>query len=48
MQEITGSFLNNIMPAAFMLPLFFVGFGLLINIYSLLAFAAKRRNDDEY
>jgi hypothetical protein len=48
LQELTGSFLNNLIPAALMLPLFFISFGLLINIYSFLVFIAKRRHDDEY
>jgi len=48
MQEIIGSFLNNIIPAAIALPLFLIGFGVLVNIYSLLVFAVKRKDDDEY
>jgi len=48
MQEITGSFLNNIIPPPLMLPLFFLSFGILLNIYSLLSFAAKRRSNDDY
>ncbi|MCL2214452.1 MAG: hypothetical protein FWC06_04495 [Treponema sp.] len=47
MQEITGSFLNNIIPVSFALPLFFVGLGILLNLYSLLSFAAKKRYNDE-
>jgi len=47
MQDIIGSFLNNMALAAFALPLLFAGFGLLVNLYSLLAFAAKRRDDDD-
>jgi len=47
MQEIIGSFLRNIIPAALALPVFFMIFGGLLNIYSLLSFAAKRRSDDD-
>jgi len=47
MQDVIGSFLNNLMPAAFALPLFFLGFGILVNLSSLLSFTAKRRFDDE-
>jgi len=47
MQEITGSFLNNIIPAQAALPLFFLGVGILLNIFSLLSYAAKRRRDDD-
>ena len=46
-QEITGSFLNNRFPVNLALPLLFLGFGLLVNIYSALAFAARRKDDDE-
>ena len=48
MQIITASFLDNKIPAAKALPFIFLGFGTLINLYSLLVFAAKRRvNDDD-
>jgi len=47
MQEIIGSFLGSRLPVAFGSPLLFLGFGLLVNIYSFLAFAAKRRDDDD-
>ena len=47
MQEITGSFLNNIIPVPLALPLFFTGFGILLNLFSFLSYAAKKRYDDE-
>ena len=47
MQEITDSFLNNIIPVSIALPLFFLGLGILLNLYSLLSYAAKKRYDDE-
>ena len=47
MQEIIGTFLNNVVPASFALPLFFLGFGTLVNLFSLLSFTAKRRFDDD-
>jgi len=48
MQEITSSFLNNKLPVTVALPLIFIGFGILVNIYSLLVYLAKRRYDDEF
>jgi hypothetical protein len=48
MQMITASYLDNKIPAAYALPFIFLGFGTLVNLYSLLVFAAKRRvNDDD-
>jgi len=46
-QDIAASFLNNRLPVALALPVFFFGFGFMVYIYSLLAFAAKRKNDDD-
>jgi len=48
MQQIASSFLENRIPVTNALPLVFLGFGTLVNIYSLLAFAAKRQVEDEY
>ena len=45
-QDMINSFLNNIRLAGLALPLSFVGFGILIYIYSVLTFAAKRQNTD--
>jgi hypothetical protein len=45
MQGLIDTFLNNIIPVNFALPLFFLAFGLLINSYSILAFAAKRQDN---
>ena len=47
MQEIISSFLNGKFPADIALPVVYLGFGLLINLYSLLVHAAKRRVDDD-
>jgi len=47
-QEVIDSFLNKLIPTTLALPLFFLGFGLLLNAYSLLTFAAKRRLDYDY
>jgi len=48
MQMITASFLDNKIPVVYALPFVFLGFGTLVNLYSLLVFAAKRRvNDDD-
>ncbi|MCL2808442.1 MAG: hypothetical protein FWD24_00090 [Treponema sp.] len=45
MIDTIDSFLNGIVPINIALPLFFLGFGILVNIYTLLSFAAKRRDD---
>ena len=45
-QEIIVSFLNNKTLISLALPLSFIGFSILIFIYSLLTFAAKRRKTD--
>ena len=47
MQEIISTFLNGKLPADSALPLVYIAFGLLINLYSLLVYAAKRRVDDD-
>ena len=47
-QHAAASFLGNKMPASNALPLIFLGFGTLVNIYSLLAYASKKQVDDEY
>ena len=47
MQQVTASFLENKMPAARALPFAFLAFGTLVNIFSFLIFAAKRRVSDD-
>ena len=47
-QGITGFFLDNLIPVSFALPLAFLVFGFLINIYSLLVFASRRRHDNDH
>jgi len=47
MQMIAASFLENKIPVVNALPFIFLGFGTLINLYSLLVFAAKRWVDDD-
>ena len=47
MQEIISSFLDGKLPASAALPLVYLAFGILINAYSLLVYAAKRRADDD-
>lgn len=47
-QEIVSSFLDNVIPFSFALPLFFLGFGILVNLYSLLVFVAKRRDNNGF
>jgi len=48
MRDISGSFLERVMPAQDALPMVFFGFGVLVFIYSFLVFVVKRRDDDEY
>ena len=47
MQEIISAFLNNRLPVTLALPLMFLAFGMLVNVYSLLAYVSKRRYDDD-
>jgi hypothetical protein len=48
MQMIAASFLDNKIQTEYALPLIFLGFGTLVNLYQLLVFAAKRKvNDDD-
>jgi len=47
MQTIIGAFLNSRLASSFALPLFFLCVGLVLNAYSLLTFAAKRRSPDD-
>ena len=47
-QGMTTSFLGDKLPITLSLPVLFIGFGILVNVYSFLAFIAKRRYDDEY
>lgn len=51
MREIFGSFFDRLLPPymvnLLVVPAIFFGFGLLVNIYALLVYAAKRRDLDE-
>jgi hypothetical protein len=47
-QEKAASFLENRFPVSSALPLLFIGFGVLLLVYSFLTFALKRRDDDAY
>jgi hypothetical protein len=47
MQEIFDSFFRNLLPVTMAVPLIFFGFGLLIHLYSILVFIAKKRDDNE-
>jgi hypothetical protein len=46
-QGVIGSFLGNIIPVMYALPLLFISFGSLVYIYTLLALIIKRRIDDD-
>jgi len=48
MQEIIGTFIKNMIPAAYMLPIFFLGLGTLLSVFSFLNYLAKRRFEDDY
>jgi hypothetical protein len=48
MQDIFDSFFRNMMPSSFAVPLIFFAFGLLINLYEVLVYVAKRRDDHEF
>jgi hypothetical protein len=47
-QQTAASFLENKIPVENALPFIFLGFGTLVNLYSLLVSATKRRIDDGY
>jgi len=47
MQLIAADFIQNKIPAANTLPYIFIGFGTLVNVFSFLVFAARRRVDDD-
>jgi hypothetical protein len=47
MQDVFDSFLENRMPLSLIVPLIFCGFGLLVHIYSVLVYIAKRRDDED-
>jgi len=46
-QQTASAFLQNKIPVENALPLIFLGFGTLVNLYSLLVFAAKRRVEND-
>ncbi|MDR0495029.1 MAG: hypothetical protein LBG95_05310 [Treponema sp.] len=48
MQNVFDSFLQNRLPLALAVPLIFCVIGVLIHLYSLLVFLAKRRRSDGY
>jgi hypothetical protein len=47
-QEIIDSFLNGMIPITMAVPFIFLATGLLLCLYSFLAFAVKRRNVDDF
>jgi len=47
MMATINSLLGNFISSIDSLPLFFLGFGILVNIYSFLNFVARRRYDDD-
>jgi hypothetical protein len=48
MYELFDAFLKNMMPASMAVPLVFLCFGMLVNVYSILVYAARKRDDDGY
>lgn len=47
MQYIIDSYLNGMIPVTLAVPLIFLGFGILLNLYSVLAYVARRKDNDE-
>jgi hypothetical protein len=47
MQNVFDSFIGNWLHVDMAVPMIFCLFGLLVNIYSILVFIAKRRSHDE-
>jgi hypothetical protein len=47
MQEVFDSFLKDRLPPSLTVPLIFCAFGILVHLYSLLVYFAKRRGNDE-
>ncbi|MDR0503052.1 MAG: hypothetical protein LBH16_06990 [Treponema sp.] len=47
-QRIFDSFLKNLLPVSLAVPVIFIGFSLLVHIYAILVYAARRRDDDGY
>jgi len=48
MQEIIGSFLDNKLSVTLAVPMLFLGFGMLVYLYSFLVFVIKGRKINEY
>jgi hypothetical protein len=46
-QDVFGSFLRNQIPQMLIVPIIFAIFGLMVHLYSILVFVAKRRDDDD-
>jgi len=47
MQELFGTFLENMLPASMAVPLTFFGFSLLVNIFSILVYLSRRHGDND-
>lgn len=47
-QRILDSFFKNILPVSLAVPVIFAGFSLLVHIYAILVYAARRRDVNEY
>jgi len=47
MQDVFESFLGDRLPLPLAVPLIFCGFGLLVHVYSILAYAVRKRSDYE-
>ena len=48
MQELFESFLENRLPLSLTVPLIFCAAGVLVYLYSILVYLAKRRGDEDY
>jgi hypothetical protein len=47
MQELFEIFLRGMLPVSMVVPVIFFGFGLMVNVYSILVYVARRRNEDD-
>lgn len=47
MQYIIDSYLNGVIPVTFAVPLIFLGFSILLSLYSVLVYIVRRKDDDE-
>ena len=47
MQELFNTFFKNMIPSSLVVPFIFIAFGLLVHLYSVLVYIAKRRGNND-